>query len=369
MSRKELISSPQIGCAVFIGIELLQGNPIRAFALLDKGQALLHDTGQANLGLDGAFLDALIQVFERLRFVLDFFDDAQQQKVSWPGVKRETLIHTLKDIGTPLLDAQRAGTRIPTLAFPSRKILFIIMGDVYNHIQRSNAKWQQSSAPDVDMAEENETQRRLESQLSEWSRYSNTYCQSIASSKVSFEDAYTIALLKAFHSVAKIWLSTFPSLSGWTNDSFQNDLEAIVEAAESMLEPLSRGEPQHHATFETGFLPPLYLVAVNSRDRDLRRRALCLLKIATTQDCAWDKYILTAVAKRVVQLEEDGEEWSPKGYTPEMDFDKLTDVTHFTTDFASGTPEVVLNLMRFGHAQEVHRMQRGGSIDPAPDTP
>ncbi|RDW91639.1 hypothetical protein BP5796_02804 [Coleophoma crateriformis] len=60
-------------------------------------------------------------------------------------------------------------------------------------------------------------------------------------------------------------------------------------------------------TFEMGILPHLYFTAVRCRDSKLRREAIKLLGLARPRrEGFWDARILIKVAKRVVEIEEDG---------------------------------------------------------------
>ena len=63
-------------------------------------------------------------------------------------------------------------------------------------------------------------------------------------------------------------------------------------------------------TFDTGFAFPLYWTALKCREPSLRQRALDLLSCLEVHEGAWRSRELAAVARAVIELEEDERSWS-----------------------------------------------------------
>jgi hypothetical protein len=89
------------------------------------------------------------------------------------------------------------------------------------------------------------------------------------------------------------------------------DFRKVVELAKGLLShPAWTGT----FTFESGIIPPIYVVATKCRDYAVRSEAVALLLSRTWREGVWDSSVAGSVAKAVVAIEEEGRE---DGYLPE----------------------------------------------------
>lgn len=76
------------------------------------------------------------------------------------------------------------------------------------------------------------------------------------------------------------------------------------------------GENKSHAhpcktrfTFEMHYLPVMFLIAVKCRDFETRREVVELLETYPVREGLWDSGLVVAVAKRCIDIEEEGLAW------------------------------------------------------------
>lgn len=105
-----------------------------------------------------------------------------------------------------------------------------------------------------------------------------------------------------------------------TFDQYTSDFEEIVSRVEylSRMSRATTQQPHEYTsvllTMGLGVLHPLFFVAVKCRDWSLRRRAIAQLENCGKEG-VWDGSIMAAVAKRVVEIEEEGMQYG--GFVPE----------------------------------------------------
>ena len=103
----------------------------------------------------------------------------------------------------------------------------------------------------------------------------------------------------------KIWVNAALERSDTVYDAYVEDFQSMVALAEQALEATSDGSPPRPMfTFEMGYSPLLYFAAIKCRRLQTRLAALRLMKsLAVVRENLWDLCILTAVARRVIELE------------------------------------------------------------------
>ncbi|QKX64115.1 uncharacterized protein TRUGW13939_11288 [Talaromyces rugulosus] len=92
-------------------------------------------------------------------------------------------------------------------------------------------------------------------------------------------------------------------------DQYMADFGSIVSLAENYINrSRSPGRSSRRQTFSfsLGIIPPLYVVASRCRDRDIRRRAITLLKNCKRREILWDSNMATEAAIQVIMIEENG---------------------------------------------------------------
>ncbi|KAE8449558.1 hypothetical protein EG329_007888 [Mollisiaceae sp. DMI_Dod_QoI] len=97
-------------------------------------------------------------------------------------------------------------------------------------------------------------------------------------------------------------------------DKFLLDFRKMISLARTIstnLLNITNQQPAYH--FHLSVVPPLFTLLLRCRDGTLRREAISILR-RTQYDGPWDRYMIAAVGKWIMELEEVGEE---NGYIPE----------------------------------------------------
>lgn len=110
-----------------------------------------------------------------------------------------------------------------------------------------------------------------------------------------------LAQMKLTHTVADIWLATALDPDESVHDKYNEDFEAALLEAEIVVED---GAPQF--TFEVAVIPPLYFIALRSRNPKTRQKALSVLQKAPAREGLWNREEALRVATRVADLETSG---------------------------------------------------------------
>lgn len=92
--------------------------------------------------------------------------------------------------------------------------------------------------------------------------------------------------------------------------------QAILSLGEQIVDRLSASNDDHFS-YDLGYTNIVWFVAAKCRDPDMRRRALKLLKVTTTQECMLPSVPALAVVERLIELEEGDEEIQAAADVPE----------------------------------------------------
>lgn len=121
-------------------------------------------------------------------------------------------------------------------------------------------------------------------------------------------------LLRVYYHAATIWISTCLQADEVAYDDHLPAFAAIISLAASILDSQA-SQPQPRAfTFETELIAPVYWTATKCRHPMLRRSAIQLLlreEMRERKENLWYGREVIAIALRVVELEEGGNELSP----------------------------------------------------------
>lgn len=92
------------------------------------------------------------------------------------------------------------------------------------------------------------------------------------------------------------------------HDRFMPEFERILELGEELTFSGTNGSriAQRRFSLDIGIIAPVYYVALKCREPTLRRRAISLLKSSNSQEGAWDSATMADLAKRVLEVEEQG---------------------------------------------------------------
>ncbi|APA14856.1 hypothetical protein SS1G_06907 [Sclerotinia sclerotiorum 1980 UF-70] len=136
--------------------------------------------------------------------------------------------------------------------------------------------------------------------------------QPILSSSISPEgkvlNQAAIVLMTHLKATA-ITLSAVTSTSEMIYDSFMNDFQYIVQAAEKLVttfEPNPSAINSSRFSFDIGIVPPLHVVATKCREPNIRRKALDLLFRTPRQEGMWDGVLSARIGLWICGCEEDG---------------------------------------------------------------
>ena len=88
-------------------------------------------------------------------------------------------------------------------------------------------------------------------------------------------------------------------------DEYYQEFETIVEQAEIILQ-LSPISKRPSFTLDTEVIMPLASVIIKCRDRQVRRKAIALLRSTHRQEGVWNSLLIARVTERVMEIEEDG---------------------------------------------------------------
>lgn len=288
-------------CVLFICVEFLQGNEAEALALCVKGSKVLHSVPKTNCELSsvytseregnlGMILEDVSPIFTRLSILSCLF--GQPVEATMPAT-------VLTERPPPELSFS-----FHTLS-EARDALYNLMEICASVIRAALAcKW----APDdgcmtpevLDML-----QRRMLSSLDNWASAFTLFTSS-SDPLTSFSDIYASTLLRLYHLITYIWISTCPDKSETVFDLYMAEFTAVIDLSESLLAKGTASNALPPFTFEMGLIPPLYFTAINCRHPTLRRRAVSLLRQGSVRESLWDAEPMARVAERVIMLEESG---------------------------------------------------------------
>jgi hypothetical protein len=193
---------------------------------------------------------------------------------------------------------------------------------------------------------------------------------------MTFADKQGAGDLRILHLAAQTWVDSCHTPFETEFDVQLDKYERIMELGEQLFYEEDRPyqSPLASFTFDKGFLPPVYFVAMTCRHRILRRRAVALLKKASPKRVGmWNAELLAACAERIIEIEEEGmpplseadDEW-PAEEKRIYDSDGIASQDYWVppevamAGFVDGRSESSNEGMR---AQRVKFMLRPGGVD------
>ena len=300
-------------CILFICVEFLQGNEAEALALCVKGSHVLHSVQLADCDSDRRstplpqfsdkstmIAEDLVPIFTRLGILSALFGQP---------IDIATSLLTLTDsppteLSYSFSDLAEARTALYTLMEACQKVIRAAR----------QCKWGPESSPTT-LSALSPLRSTMLANLSNWSRAfapldssSSSDPSAPVSAAAAADSIYASTLLRLYHHITTIWLSTCTDTSETVLDAHTPAFVSIVALAESVLlgpaPPTTR--PLPHFTFEMGLIPPLYFTAINCRHRVLRRKAVALLRRGPRRESLWDAEPIAKIAERVIEMEERG---------------------------------------------------------------
>ena len=263
---------------LFTCIELLQGSAGAAFKHCQYGVSLYHN-GRLSPELSAAFdhLSSFPQLVETL--TLPEFSHPQGKPCS-PTIGE---MHTVVQARQMLEATMARGARLLRLARGGREYNAYFSAQDLEieqfHVLRTLGLW--------------------------WKEFAALRWRLSFMSPANELDAASLRLLETRWLVSNILAST--CLAGTVDafDEYLDQFQLIVETAEhEQTARNASGLRLPGFSFDLGYLPLLYIVAIHCRNLRLRVRALVLLKdLSCARETIWDATILYATARRVIELE------------------------------------------------------------------
>jgi hypothetical protein len=280
-------------CVLLICAEFLQGNVSAAIEHCRHGIQMLNSMS-LETSSSAWIKDNLLRVFWRLS-VFPFFFGATPTTFPRLEVEAASVLHTAsvpKDDKDSLDVLQ---TRLDVLI--TKAIRFVRAADEFR-LDPSKP------VPRPIISH----QRELRLALTEW----RTRFETLLHANTVAPSSSALAMLEMKSLVAVIWVDVALEYSETAYDAHLEKFKTIVDRATLAL-PDIIANPRPKFTFEMGFLPLLYFVAIKCRSLQTRVAALRLMRgMSAGRENLWDTHVMAAVARQVIELEhgvvlEDGE--------------------------------------------------------------
>ncbi|KAI8628408.1 hypothetical protein F5Y19DRAFT_437588 [Xylariaceae sp. FL1651] len=173
----------------------------------------------------------------------------------------------------------------------SRTIRLVRRGDVY----RLGNLRHKAVFSDLIMEQE-----RTRATLGEW--YSRFLHLKSVSQEPNITNVQRCNMLIRYQ-IAHIWAEMAFEYSETAYDTYLDIFRSMVDEA-TTLESSDYRTNLHNFTFEMGFTPLFYFVAMKCRCLDTRIRALSLIKeLGAARENLWEKVTMVAAAKRIIEIE------------------------------------------------------------------
>ena len=159
----------------------------------------------------------------------------------------------------------------------------------------------------------------LKLQFNDWNKAFDSLCRAKHPASQCVDGYDTVLTIIMTRNAIKVMLDAGVAPSELVFDKFEAEFEEIVDCAEQIVEraqlnngpscPVGKSPQMGKATepifsMRMSFVPPLYLCAAHCRERNIRRRALRLLKECNRREGMWDSNLCALLAERVVEVEE-----------------------------------------------------------------
>jgi hypothetical protein len=288
-------------CVLFICVEFLQGNEAEALTLCVQGSKVLHSVPNTDCELGfaqtsqgkgkiGMIIEDVSPIFTRLGILSSLFGQPIQTTSPDMLLTEPTppelsfSFHALAEARDALYDLMEKGQAVLRAAMI--------------------CKWAPDNSSITPEALYPLRHRMLWS-LDSWAEAFTTLDCSLDPSAL-YSDIYASTLLRLYHLITYIWVSTCLDKSETAFDSHMVGFTSIINLSELLLAKGSAANALPHFTFEMGLIPPLYFTAINCRHPTLRRKAVSLLRQGSRRESLWDAEPMARIAERVIELEESG---------------------------------------------------------------
>ncbi|KAF4949056.1 hypothetical protein FGADI_9165 [Fusarium gaditjirri] len=297
-----------ISCMLFICLELVRGDRKASEIHLQNGLRLLSDlksrTTCPRVGSSKTSItlsphtetsdDCIVEAFTRLNVQSALFGQAS------------IFLYELPD------DPRRGASRYsPAFNFgtvaEARQHLDFLMNGVLRLSSQGDLLTQEGKKITNGLYRK---RRSFESSLDHWmvALQSSSF---VASSNVggNMQTRFGTSILRIYHSMIKIMVATcLRGKDEMIYDRYTPDFTSLLQQIWQLWTQatVEFGTIHHENSFtaDMGYIPPLYYASLRCRDPNLRRIAIDLLARAPHKEGAWDGRLLSATAKKVMEIEE-----------------------------------------------------------------
>ncbi|KAF5560175.1 transcriptional regulatory moc3 [Fusarium napiforme] len=301
--NKNSIRIVAISCLIFVCLEFMRGNIETGVIHLQNGLNLLpllqpqsRENGTLVLKAHNESLeDGVTEAFLRL-----FVCSAQFHRFS-RNISIVTQDYALGD---------------QSRSFPTIAVARQHLDELFNRIHRLEADARQLQALSCPVTTAMlQKQQRIQTDLDCWLSLFNNSFAGIANRDL--EESLPLTLLRIHHTMAYIMAGTsLAPRNELAYDQFKSSFDSIISLSDRILEAAAsimaadiiHGVCTEQFSFsaDMGIILPLYYTILKCRCPIARRRALKLLLPVSHQEGIWNGPLSAAIARRVIQIEEDG---------------------------------------------------------------
>ncbi|KAH9909516.1 hypothetical protein F4778DRAFT_711748 [Xylariomycetidae sp. FL2044] len=267
-------------CILFVCIEFLRGNS-ELVSLHCKHGIQILERAESQYGW---VKEHMSPVFRRMSIIPCFFSSSYE---SYPK-----LIGMHDEIPPSFSSFSEAQFYIDGLV--NRTVRLVRGGDAYRagHLR-------DEPVPEALLAE----QRAIVTLLPRWR---DAFWELESRADVPGKTRLAVSNILIRYEVARVWAEMTFQYDERVYDQYLERFRWIVEEADSLVLAGFGDSRKKHLTFEMGFLPSLYYVAMKCRDLDTRIRALALMKsLGAARENLWELATMHAAARRMIEIEHD----------------------------------------------------------------
>ena len=325
--NSDMVEETLVAALLFSCFEIIQGNDIAALCHLEGGLYLFTQVRKEPSRPSKLFVDrddlvssSLIKAFERLDLQASTFIESRQV----PDVERQIESQCFPTVALPMKFGNLSEARDHLNSLSTRAYRFLRSSiEMYKYVPDLKPMVPGyyispalATASHIPISTFQDRDMHIKA-LKAWSvLYKDlVYCtfQLSGDRKKTLNEAETREYAKVWTSylVTLIKVSTFLNQSEMKYDSHLKHFEAIIEQADTALNPRpsissSNSNPEKYDfTVEMSVIHPLYFTAIKCRSPSLRRKAVALLR-KSGKEGVWDGHIMARIAEHVIFFEEGG---------------------------------------------------------------
>lgn len=280
-----------LSCILFTNIEFQQNNAANACRLLQCGHSLIEGAnteGKRKLGRSDPATKTILEMFSRQRVLMALFGYDPPEYANEASASGH-------DAAWSSLDASQESLRAD---------LFRCVKDTVSLARAARANELSGLQRGEDESLHAQRQRALEA-LELWHHNFSQYTGIKQAQSSEWLDSLSMVLL-IYYEMALIWIMTCLDSEESATDRYMDQFGRILDLVDRIT--LERQKPNAlsaHYSPELGTVAPLFMVGWKCRDRNLRRRALDLLRQGPEHEALYRADIHASALRKVIEIEEE----------------------------------------------------------------